>query len=72
LHGAGDHLYHWQDLGFQLETVGSVGRSWVVAQEKEPGRGRVRWGVGKEWDWGVETRSFLCLGRDPGAPQGVK
>jgi len=54
-----------------METVGSVRRG-VTAQEKELGRGGVGCRVRKEWDWGVETRGFLHLGGDPGAPIGAK
>ena len=35
-----------------------------MAQEEELGGGRVRYGVGEEWDWGLETGSLLHLGGD--------
>jgi len=57
---------------FPTGMVGLVRWRGVVAQEKEPGRGRVRCRVRREWDWGLETGSLLCLGGDQGALKGSR
>ena len=65
-------LHHHRDPGLQLEMAGQVRSRRVTAKEEEPGGGRVGCGVSKEWDWGLETGSLLCLGGNPGAPKGAE
>jgi len=55
-----------------MDTAGSVRRRGVTAQEEELGRGRVICRIGREWDWGLETGSLLCLGGDYGAPKAAE
>jgi len=66
-------------------TIDRTGVQWKwrdrpedCGPEEESGGSRgVGWGVRLEWvGWkkgpGLETGSFLCPGRDPGAPKGAK
>ena len=61
----------------QLEEFGFPNGNSRIDQKRGHGprrraRGRVGCRVRKEWDQGVETRGFLCIGRDPGAPKGAE
>ena len=71
-----DRLHRRWRPGFKTETVG-LSRGFVAPEERLGGNRGVGWGVRLEWvRWeeglGLETGSLLCLGRDPGAPEGAK